>query len=414
MSPTFRCAISAGVLVIGVCAWRAPAANLRVVTWNVSNYAGGRVSEFQTAIFDVYQDRSMQPDVFIGQEFLSQAGVDAFLAMLNSAPQSPGDWQAARWVDGPDTDSAFFYRGTRVQMATELSVDGVTVVATGGTAPNHPRNIMRYDIRVDDGSANGARLAIYASHMKAGTSSTDQQRRLLEAQRIRDDAEALPADWRFLLGGDFNIQSSTQAAYIELVGSQANDDGRFFDPIDTPGSWNNNSAFRFVHSQDPAGAGGMDDRHDQILLSAGLVDGAGIDYVGDPAIPYSTTTWNDPNHSYRSWGNDGTSFNTSLTIAGNQMVGTTIAQALVTAANGAGHLPVFLDLRVPPCLGDWNCDGVINTLDYTAFPDCMSGPFDSATFVAPSDACLAGFDFDTDGDVDLPDFGTFIEFFAAP
>ena len=66
-------------------------------------------------------------------------------------------------------------------------------------------------------------------------------------------------------------------------------------------------------------------------------DAAVPDYVGNPAIPYSTTTWDDPNHSYRSWGNDGTSFNVSLTIAGNQMVGETIAQALVDSALGGGH-----------------------------------------------------------------------------
>ena len=61
--------------------------------------------------------------------------------------------------------------------------------------------------------------------------------------------------------------------------------------------------------------------------------------------PYSTTTWNDPNQSYRVWGNDGTSFNKSLTIAGNAEVGASIAQSLVNDATPAGgHLPVFLDL----------------------------------------------------------------------
>ncbi len=29
------------------------------------------------------------------------------------------------------------------------------------------------------------------------------------------------------------------------------------------------SAYRFIHTQDPSGAGGMDDRHDQILVCAG-------------------------------------------------------------------------------------------------------------------------------------------------
>jgi endonuclease/exonuclease/phosphatase family metal-dependent hydrolase len=335
------------LMVLGACvlAVGPAAAQLRVTEWNITNYSGGRVSVFQTAIYDEFQGRSMTPDVIVAQELLSQGGVDAFVSLLNSAPGSPGDWAAAPFVNGPDTDNALFYRTNKIDLL------GHTVVAVGGPSPNHPRNIDRYDLRLKGYTSAEATLACYSSHMKAGTGSTDKTRRLLEAQEIRADAEALPAGWSFLLAGDFNIQSSSQSAYVELVGSQTDNTGRLFDPIKTPGSWNNNSSYRFVHTQDPAGAGGMDDRHDQILLSASLVDADGFEYLGDPAIPYSTSTWNDTNHSYRSWGNDGTSYNTTLTITNNQMVGATIAQALVSSANGQGHLPVFLDLIVPAMVG---------------------------------------------------------------
>jgi len=387
---------------LGIAASAAIADELRVATWNVTNYSSGRVSEFQTALYDEFEGRSLRPDVLIGQEFLSAAGVANYLSILNSAPGSPGDWAAARFVDGPDTDSAFFFRTSKVSLATELSPDGVTVVALGGTAPNHPRNIMRYDVVIAGGTTGEARLAIYSTHMKAGTTSSDQARRLLEAQRVRDDAAALPPDWNYLIGGDFNIQTSSQSAYIELIAATDGGAGQFFDPIRTPGSWNNNGAYRIVHTQDPSGAGGMDDRHDQLLASASLVDGLGLDYIGDPAIPYSTTTWDDPNHSYRSWGNDGTSFNLSLTIAGNTMVGPVIAQALVGSAAGAGHLPVFLDLRVPPCVGDLECDGIIGIDDFTEFAGCMNGPTGYAP--EPSQSCLEHFDLDGELDVDLIDY----------
>jgi hypothetical protein len=316
-------------------------AQFRVATWNISNYSGGRDAALKTALYGEFEGRSLAPDILLVQEFLSQAATDAMLVILNTAPGSPGDWAAAPFVNGPDTDSAFFYRTSRVDYL------GMTIVAVGGAAPNHPRNIQRYDVRLVGYDAPEATIACYSAHMKAGSASTDQARRLVEAQRIRDDAETLPAGWNFLLGGDFNIQSSSQSAYVEMVGSQLNDAGRLFDPIATPGSWNNNGAFRMVHTQDPVGAGGMDDRHDQLLLSGSLVDGASMDYIGNPSIPYSTTTWDDPNHSYRSWGNDGTSFDLTMKIADNTMVGPTIAQALVTTANGAGHLPIVLNLRVP-------------------------------------------------------------------
>lgn len=321
------------------------AAQLRVATWNVTNYSGGRWDEFQTAIYGEYQGRSLTPDVLVAQEFIHAAAMLEFRSLLNSVPGGPNDWAVAPFINGPDTDSVIFYRTSKVDFL------GYAVVAEGGPAPNHPRNIMRYNVRLKGYTSDATVLACYSSHMKSGTSGDDQARRLLEAQRIRADAESLNPQWCFLLGADLNIQSSSQLAYQELIGSQPNNDGRFFDPISRPGSWNNNYIYSILHTQDPAGDGGMDDRFDQVLVCAGLLNGEGFDYVGDPSIPYSLSTWNDPNHSYRAWGNDGTSFDTTLTIAGNQMVGATIAQALVDTALTGGHLPVFLDLRVPPHVG---------------------------------------------------------------
>ncbi|MFH0982388.1 MAG: hypothetical protein V2A79_12725 [Planctomycetota bacterium] len=322
---------------------QAQADQLRIANWNVTNYSSGRVSEFQTAIYGVYLSRSMAPDILIGQEFTSAAGVTNFLNILNTASGSPGDWAAAGFIDGPDTDNAFFYRTTKVDLLAS------TVISYGGLSPSPPRNTLRYDVRLDGFASPEATVAIYSSHMKSGDTPDDLARRLLEAQRIRDNAETLTAGWHFLIGGDFNIPTSTENAYQELVGSQADNSGRFFDPINTPGYWQNNCDFRFVHTQDPAcpPSGGMDDRFDQILVSASLKDTAGFDYVGNATIPYSTTTWNDPNHSYRSWGNDGTSCNACLTTVGNTMVGQTIAEALEAAALTGGHLPVFADFTLP-------------------------------------------------------------------
>ncbi len=199
-------------------------------------------------------------------------------------------------------------------------------------------------------TGNGATIAAYNVHMKSGSAGTDQTRRLLEAQRIRTDAENLPAGTNFLVAGDFNIQSSNQAAYQELIGSQVLNTGRFWDPINSPGSWNNSSSYRFIHTQDPLND--MDDRLDLILTSENLIDGDAFHYIGNPNLAYSNTTWNDPNHSYRCWGNDGTSYGNPIAVASNTMVGPTIAQAILNTIPGTtgGHLPVFLDTRVPPTI----------------------------------------------------------------
>ena len=70
-------------------------AQLRVAAWNVSNYGGGRVADIHASVYGEFEGRSMAPDVFLLQEFLSQSAVDQFVAALNSAPGSPGGPRAA-------------------------------------------------------------------------------------------------------------------------------------------------------------------------------------------------------------------------------------------------------------------------------------------------------------------------------
>ena len=350
--------VAPATCLLTLCAGAAAShAQLRIATWNISNYSGSdRVSAIQTAVYASFSGRSMRPDVIAAQEFTSASALSTFVGVLNSAPGSPGDWAAAPFITGPDTQSVLVYRTTRVTLQNAL-----TIAVGSSSTNNQPRNTYRYDIRpVGYAAAASNHIALYNVHLKAGSTSDDNARRLVETRRIRDNAsgldtnpsngvfDGLPAGYHHVVLGDFNVQSSSQTAYIELVAAGT---ARFLDPINTPGSWNNSGTYRFVHTQDPAGAGGMDDRHDQILISEGLANAIGIHYVGNVAIPYSTTTWNDANHSYRAWGNDGSAFNTPLATTTNTMVGPSIAQAIIDCTGGAGHAPVFLDLRVPAKVG---------------------------------------------------------------
>jgi hypothetical protein len=344
-------------------------AQLRVCAWNVSSYpgAGSRDPAFRTALYATFQGRSLAPDIMVVQEIAgtTPAGANAFLSVLNTAPGSPGDWALAPWFASPDTSLAFYYRTSKVVYVSQ------TLVLPGGDINGAPRDIRRYDVHPVGYNTAGAMLAIYGDHMKAGSgccaAGSDQARRLIEAAAIRGNANALPAGWHFMFGGDTNMQSSAQDAYQEFTASSPptappapypnTTRGQFFDPINTPGIWNAHVAYRFVHTQAPGTSGaGMDDRFDFLLMDSKLLDGKGFEYQGAGGIPYSTTTCNDPNHSYRAWGNDGTTYNTPIFVgtAGgteNQMVGAVIAQALLdtcsTDASG-GHLPVVLNLRVPP------------------------------------------------------------------
>lgn len=325
---------------------------LRVCEWNVTNYSATgngtwRDPSFQTALFDSFNGRSLKPDILVCEEFKDAAGQLRFLNLLNTAIGSPGDYAAAPWIaPGADTTDSVFYRTSK---ATFLNVTRF-FTATGSTSIP-PRDLIRYDFLPVGYNVDPATIAIYANHMKASSTAADLARRLQEAQMVRTNAESLPASWVFMMCADLNIQDSSQPAYQELIGSKTNNSGRFFDPINTPGNWENNGSFQYVHTQEPGTQ--MDSRFDQILVSGDFMDAAGNDYLGAGGQKFSTTTWNDPAHSYRCWGNDGSTFNTVMRVAGNTNVGPTIAQALIntcTETQGGvsnGHLPVFADFKVP-------------------------------------------------------------------
>ncbi len=318
-------------------------AQIRVGTWNITFYDGEPELDgiFRTALFDEFNGRRFRPDVLLIQEINGQTGTLHLMGVLNSDSRGGQDWVRAPFFDGSGTiDTAVYYRTSKVSGVT------ATLVSPGRPAPDHPRNLTRYQLNLTGYDAPEATLVIYNTHMKAGSTTSDEQRRLDEAVAFRADAQTLPEGTHFLIAGDLNVKRSTEPMYVELTESRTNDNGRVFDPIATPGEWVNNPAFVFVHSQDPITQ--MDDRLDQILVSDDLIDGDGLDYLGDWTTPFSTSTFDDPNHSYRSWGNDGTSFNFSLRRRGNRMVGEAIANALYDSTGGlSGHIPVYLDLLLP-------------------------------------------------------------------
>jgi hypothetical protein len=355
-------AVAALIAVAGI----APA-QTRIVAWNISNYGGtDRTADIRNVVYGVIpaplalQGTSMSPDIIALQEIQSAAALATFVNVLNTASGSPGDWAGAPYVNGNDTDNALVYRTGRYTLVGNRT--WTISVGASASPPIPPRNTYRYDLMPVGYSAPTSMISVFSSHMKAQGGTDDDLQRLTEATRVRDNIEGIdtnptpendgmPVGSNPILAGDFNGQSSSESFYVELTSNQANNIGRLFDPINTPGTWNNSSAFRFVHTQDPSGAGGMDDRHDQVLIGSSLKDAAGTPagwhYIGNPTLAYSTSTWNDPNHSYRAWGNDGTSFNLTMTTAGNSMVGATIAQAVINCAPGGGHIPVFADFRVP-------------------------------------------------------------------
>ncbi|MBD3349644.1 MAG: choice-of-anchor D domain-containing protein [Candidatus Eisenbacteria bacterium] len=298
-----------------------PAQAVRVCTYNILNFPGStgtaRVPYFRTVVEEV------DPDVLVVQEMLSLSGVNQFLGdVMNYS--TPGLYAAGPFVNGPDTDNALFYKPSVVELVSHSEISTAL------------RNISEYVLRPVGHTSIEAEFRVYSLHLKAGSSSSDQSKRLGEATILRDHLNDLAGGSWFISAGDYNIRASSETAYQKLTGSEADNDGRLKDPINSPGNWHDNASFAWIHTQSPrttqfgGGAhGGMDDRFDILLISYGLDDGQGMDFIPGTRVAL---------------GNDGLHFNMAINEGTNYAVTEEVADAIHEAAD---HLPLYADFQLP-------------------------------------------------------------------
>ncbi|HAG15115.1 MAG TPA: hypothetical protein DCG69_01125 [Bacteroidales bacterium] len=178
-------------------------------------------------------------------------------------------------------------------------------------------------------------ISCIVTHLKAGSTATDAADRALMTGTVMNYIQSHDLKNNYLFMGDFNVYTSTELAYQNLIKSY-NGLYYLYDPIASAGAWNNNSIFSSIHSQSThtenngcASTGGMDDRFDQILSSADLMNGT----HGMQLLP----------ETYKSLGNDGLHFNLSIIAAPtNTSVPADVLNALY---NNSDHLPIVVQIR---------------------------------------------------------------------
>ncbi len=171
------------------------------------------------------------------------------------------------------------------------------------------------------------------AHLKAGSGSSNEQERAQMTSTLMNYLYAQGDQGNKVLSGDFNLYSSFEQAYQNLINFN-NPTYRFFDPLNLPGDWNSNSLFSGIHTQSThlnsngcAAGGGLDDRFDFILESKSLLDGS------DGLLGLSST--------YHALGQDSMHFNQSVNSPPqNLAVPVNVADALYGISD---HLPVIMD-----------------------------------------------------------------------
>lgn len=175
------------------------------------------------------------------------------------------------------------------------------------------------------------------AHLKAGDTESDAVDRDTMTLRIMRSLDKMNTSNNYLIMGDFNTYTSNEKAFQNLT-NNSNINIRFYDPINKPGNWNNNSYFAPYHTQstttisDCKSGGGLDDRFDFILISNSILNGSKkVKYI---------------ENSYKTIGNDGLHYNTNINSSPqNTSVPPNVLNALYVNSD---HLPVVLDLLVTP------------------------------------------------------------------
>jgi exonuclease III len=336
-----------------------PTSTLRIVSYNVTASSGTPQSGLDTVLKAIAEESlygNPRPiDVLAVQEVQSQSTTtQAIVSALNSF-YGAGTY-ARGSLNGQTTGSGtqgIVYNTTTVQLLGEKAVG--TSSSTG-----QPRQALRYLLRpIAIGSAGD--FYLYNSHYKADDDANSQLRRLFEAIAIRNDADLLGEGVNILYVGDFNMYTSDEDAYQELL---AVGNGQAFDPINQPGAWTDNPAFLEIFTQAPAknapggmAGGGIDDRFDFQLNTGELADGAGLEYVSG---------------SYHPFGNNGSvpideSINYITSTALPELANRLTVLGLLTMV--ADHLPVVAEYvfvpasTAPPAGGVLLLTGVF--LDFT-------------------------------------------------
>src|SRR6185436_753672 len=160
---------------------------LRIVDYNVTNYPGVLFPQRQPHFRTIFTP--LNADIVVTQEFTSQAGVDSFVTNVLNAVE-PGQWLAAPWFNGNDTDNALFYKPSKVQ-----------VLGAWGFYPDPTTNLRLvtvWRLKPVGYSSDQAEFRIYGQHLKAsqGSACTGlpcETRRLNECIGIRDSMNAMPA-----------------------------------------------------------------------------------------------------------------------------------------------------------------------------------------------------------------------------
>jgi hypothetical protein len=301
---------------------------LTVLSYNILNYPVSNASKADTLKPII---KHLQPDIFMITELTSGFGA---ITILNDALNVDGVtyYQKATYFDGPDTDNMLYFNSDKLVLYSQHEIQT--------TLRNISEYVLYYKAPNMTALSDTVFIYCYMAHLKASTGAANEQQRNQEAVTLKNYMDSRTNIENIFVGGDFNLYSSTEAAYGTILNGG---NVLLLDPISSPGVWNSNASFAAIHTQstrsgsigDGGSFGGMDDRFDFIFFNNDLLSGAkGLTYLAN---------------SYKAVGNDGNHYNKSINATPtNTAAPANVIDALYYMSD---HLPIVLKATIPVNVG---------------------------------------------------------------
>lgn len=298
---------------------------IKTMVYNLLEFPSAFPSNRAEILRDIIDE--YEPDIFMVCELESETGANL---ILNTSLNDEGNnyimapFEPSQSGD-PDHQQLVFYR------------KGMFTLEASEVLPTPVRDINHYTLKLStsDQQTDPVLFEVFVTHLKSSTGTANKQLRLEMVQQFTNRLETLDPNSFVLFAGDFNLYTATEPAYMELL--DPTNAIVMVDPIDRPGSWNNNINFQDIHSQStrissgPFGAGaggGLDDRFDFITISENMQNDPKLKYIPD---------------SYKSFGNNGNCYDNSINSP--DCFGDFSQTLRENLYNMSDHLPIVMNLE---------------------------------------------------------------------
>ena len=311
--------------------------NYKLMFYNVLNYPiqepANRIQYLQT-ILDDYR-----PDIFMICELNNEEGA---YNILNIMKEINDDYERADFELNSSDNSIgnsnnfqnlIFFNSSKFTLEEQFII------------PSIYRDFNHYRLKstTNTEEIDSVFIEVLVGHLKASSGETNEQLRLTMVNDLLDYVNTMPSDSNIVFGGDLNVYTFNEPAFLELLDTSNNI--VFADPANRLGNWHNNSSFIDMFTQSTrtqsglgGASGGFDDRFDFVLTSSNMLTNSDIYYVDNSYEVYgNNANFNCYNQSINSSNCDGDDYNQIIRNA---------------LYNMSDHLPVTLELQLNETLNN--------------------------------------------------------------